>query len=102
MIDFLDAIESWEDTVEHFLAYEDAAEIEGGLINRACVKDLVSALSSPLRHRLEAADREFIRIRPILVERFPTEFDPKYWGATEDEWWWWPDRLPAELAHTQR
>jgi hypothetical protein len=97
-----DAVESWEDAVEHILAYEEPEEVDNALVTRSIVSEefLAGRLAPPLLRILEAADREFIRIRPTLVERFPGEFNPKYWHATEDEWWWWPDRLPAELAQT--
>lgn len=91
-------VELWEDVIENILAYEEPEEINGALIRRDSIA-YDAILTPELRARVEAADREFIRIRPTLVERFPTEFDPDYSSATEDEWWWWPDRLPAGLAH---
>ena len=100
MIDAAEAIGTWEDTVEHILHYCEPEEVNNGLINRDIVEHELGPLTVALRARVEAADREFIRIRPTLVERFPGEFNPKYWNATEDEWWWWPDRLPAEFAHS--
>lgn len=99
MSDAVELVGLWEDVIEHILAYEEPEEIDGGLIRRDAVEH-DAILTPELRRRVEAADREFVRIRPTLVQRFPDIFDPKYWNATEDEWWWWPDRLPATLAHS--
>lgn len=99
MIDGIVLVRLWEDAIEHILDYEEPEEIDGALIKRDAV-EYDAALTPALRARVEAADREFISIRPALVDRFPDEFNPKYSNATEEEWWWWPDRVPAELANS--
>lgn len=97
-----DIVDAWESSVRHLLDYEEPEELDGALVDRSVVldEDLRHRLSPAHASRVEAADREFIRIRPILVERFPRVFNPVRRGATEREWWWWPDRVPAELAHS--
>ncbi len=97
-----DIVAAWDSSVRHVLNFEEPEELDGALVSRSVVRDEETRhhLSPALRRCVDAADREFLRIRPTLVERFPDVFDPILRHATEEEWWWWPDRVPAELANS--